>query len=122
MMFQKKELEIAEIQGDEGTKIRQYFSPENTGDKINYSLAQFTIEPEKKSKLHKISSSEIYYILEGQGEITIDNIIFKLTKNDSIFVPPGAKQFVRNTSGKEDLKFLCIVYPPWTKKEEKILE
>ena len=121
MMFQKRESDILEIQGDEGTKIRQYFSPENTGDKINYSLAQFTLEPEKKSKLHKIKSTEIYYILEGQGEITIDNIIFKLTKNDSIFVPPSAKQFIRNTS-KEDLKFLCIVYPPWKKAEEGILE
>ena len=96
-MLQKKESEITEFQGDEGTKIRQYFSPENTGEKINYSLAQFTLSSEKKSKLHKISSSEIYYILEGQGEITIDNIIFKMTKNDSIFVPPSAKQFIRNT-------------------------
>ena len=120
-MFQKKESDLMQIQGDEGTKIRQYFSPENTADKINYSLAQFILEPEKKSKLHKISSSEIFYILEGQGEITIDNIIFKLTKNDSIFVPPDAKQFIRNTSDK-DLKFLCIVNPPWKKEEEIILE
>ena len=121
MMFQKRESDILEIQGDEGTKIRQYFSPENTGDKINYSLAQFILQSGKKSKLHKISSSEIFYILEGQGEITIDNIIFKLTKNDSIFVPPGAKQFIRNT-GSADLKFLCIVNPAWKKEEETILE
>ena len=120
-MFQKKESDIVEFQGDEGTKIRQYFDPGNTGGKINYSLAQFTLEPEKKSRLHKIRSSEIYYILEGQGEITIDNIIFKLAKNDSIFVPPSAKQFIRNT-GKADLKFLCIVYPPWKKEDENILE
>ena len=120
-MLQKKESDIAVFLGDEGTKIRQYFGPENTGEKINYSLAQFTLESGKKSKLHKINSSEIYYILEGQGEITIDNIIFKLEKNDSIFVPPSAKQFIRNTS-KEDLKFLCIVYPPWKKEDEKILE
>ena len=84
-------------------------------------MAQFTLSSRKKSKLHKIISSEIYYILEGQGEITIDNIIFKMTKNDSIFVPPSAKQFIRNT-GNEDLKFLCIVYPPWKKEDEKILE
>ena len=120
-MLQKKESEIVEILGDEGTKVRQYFGPENTGGKINYSLAQFTLEPGKKSKLHKIKPSETYYILEGKGEITIDNIIFSLTKNDSIFVPPSAKQFIRNT-GNEDLKFLCIVYPPWKKEDEKILE
>lgn len=120
-MFQKKESDVAEIRGDEGTKIRQYFSPENTAGKINYSLAQFTLEPEKKSKSHRISSSEIYYVLDGQGELTIDNIIFKVGKNDSVFVPPGAKQFIRNTSNR-DLKFLCIVDPPWKKEEEVILE
>ena len=49
-MFQKRESEIVEIQGDEGTKIKQYFSPENTADKINYSLAQFTLESGKKIK------------------------------------------------------------------------
>ena len=120
-MLHKKESEIVEFQGEEGAKIRQYFSPENTGEKINYSLAQFTLESGKKSKLHKITSTEIYYILDGQGEITIDKIIFRLVKNDSIFVPPSAKQFIRNT-GSEDLKFLCIVYPPWKKEDEKILE
>ena len=120
-MLQKKESDIVEFQGDEGTKIRQYFDPQNTGDKINYSLAQFTLESGKKSKLHKIKSTEVYYIIEGQGEIAIDNIIFKLAKNDSIFVPPSAKQFIKNT-GKKDLKFLCIVYPPWKKEDEKMLE
>ena len=84
-------------------------------------MAQFTLEAGKKSKLHKIKSSEIYYVLEGQGEITIDNIIFNLLKNDSIFVPPSAKQFIRNT-GQEDLKFLCIINPPWKKEDENMLE
>ena len=60
-------------------------------------------------------------MLDGQGELTIDNIIFKVGKNDSVFVPPGAKQFIRNTSNR-DLKFLCIVDPPWKKEEEVILE
>ena len=120
-MLQRKESDTEQFQGDEGTKVRQYFSPANTGDKINFSLAQFTLEQGKKSKLHKISSSEIYYIIQGTGEITIDNIIYELSENDSIFVPPSARQFIRNT-GSEDLKFLCIVYPPWNKEDEKILE
>ena len=120
-MLQRKESDIEQITGDEGTKIRQYFSPTNTGEKISYSLAQFALDSGKKSKMHKINSSEIYYILKGTGEITINNIIYELSENDSIFVPPGAKQFIRNT-GAGDLKFLCIVCPPWKKEEETVLE
>jgi quercetin dioxygenase-like cupin family protein len=65
----QKNSEINSIEGNEGTKIRQYFHPHNTLNGINYSLAQFTLEPGKKSKLHKIKSSEIYYVLEGSGNL-----------------------------------------------------
>jgi len=53
-MSLRKNLEIDSIQGNEGTKIKQYFHPHNTLNGINYSLAQFILESGKKSKLHKI--------------------------------------------------------------------
>ena len=71
-MSLRKNSEIKSIHGDEGTKIKQYFHPRNTLNGINYSIAQFTLEPKKKSKLHKMSSSEIYYILEGSGMLKIN--------------------------------------------------
>ena len=71
-MSLKKSSEIESVQGNEGTKIKQYFHPRNTLNGINYSIAQFTLEPGKKSKLHKIKSSEIYYILEGTASLKID--------------------------------------------------
>ena len=66
-MSVRKNSEVETILGNEGTKIKQYFHPHNTLNGINYSLAQFTLEPGKKSLLHKIQSSEIYYILEGNA-------------------------------------------------------
>jgi len=53
-MSLKKNSEIKYIQGNEGTKIKQYFHPHNTLNGINFSMAQFTLEPGKKSKLHKM--------------------------------------------------------------------
>ena len=53
-MSLRKSSEIKSIQGDEGTKIKQYFHPHNTLNGINYSIAQFTLGPGKKSKLHKM--------------------------------------------------------------------
>ena len=120
-MSVRKDFEIDSIQGNEGTKIKQYFHPHNTLNGINYSLAQFTLEPGKKSKLHKIRSSEIYYILEGSGRLNIDENTYTMEKNDSAYVPPNSKQFIEN-SGKNDLKFLCIVEPAWKSDDETLLE
>lgn len=120
-MSLRKNSEIESIQGNEGTKIKQYFHPHNTLNGINYSLAQFTLEPGKKSKIHKMSSSEIFYILEGSGIIHVNDEIHHLEKDDSSYVPPNSKQFIENV-GTSDLKFLCIVEPAWKADDEILLE
>lgn len=120
-MSLRKNSEIKYIQGDEGTKIKQYFHPHNTLNGINYSIAQFTLEPGKKSKLHKIRSSEIYYILEGNGNLMINEDSHNLEKDDSVYVPPNSKQFIENI-GSNNLRFLCIVEPAWKADDETILE
>ncbi len=120
-MSLRRNSEIDSIQGDEGTKIKQYFHPHNTLNGINYSIAQFTLGPGKKSKLHKMSSSEIYYILEGSGNIKIDEETYHIEKDDSAYVPPNSKQFIENI-GSIDLKFLCIVEPAWEAENEILLE
>ena len=86
-MSLRKSSEINFVDGNEGTKIKQYFHPHNTLNGINYSIAQFTLEPGKKSKLHKIKSSEIYYILEGDANLKIDEDTHHLGKDDSAYVP-----------------------------------
>jgi len=120
-MSLRKNSEIKPIQGNEGTKIKQYFNPHNTLNGINYSIAQFTLEPGKKSKLHKMSSSEIYYILEGIGNLMINEDTYQLEKDDSVYVPPNAKQIIENT-GSMNLRFLCIVEPAWKADDEILLE
>lgn len=117
----RKKSEIKEISASEGSKVSQYFHPHNTLNGINYSIARFTLNPEKKSVLHQLKSSEIYYILEGKANLHIDNEIHGLEKDDSAYVPPMSKQFIENT-GKDDLRFLCIVDPAWKQEDEIILK
>ena len=120
-MSLRKNSEIDSITGNEGTKIKQYFHPHNTLNGINYSLAQFSLDAGKKSKLHKIKSSEIYYILEGRGILHIDEESHHLEKDDSVYVPSNSRQFIEN-SGSNELKFLCIVEPAWKADDEILLE
>ena len=117
----KEDSKIEFIDGEEGAKIKQYFHPHNTLNGINYSIAQFSLEVGKKTKLHRIKSSEIYYILQGEGELKIDDQLFDLKINDSAYVPPNSKQCIENI-GSEKLRFLCIVEPAWKADDDEILE
>ena len=40
----KEDAKINFIQGEENSKIKQYFHPKNTSNGISYSLAEFTLE------------------------------------------------------------------------------
>lgn len=120
-MSVRKNSEIKTIPGNEGTKIKQYFHPHNTLNGIGYSLAQFTLDIGKKSLRHKIKSSEIYYILEGDAILRINKESHQLKKDDSIYVPPMSEQCIENT-GLTNLRFLCIVEPAWKPEDEIILE
>jgi len=120
-MSVRKNSEIPSIDGNEGTKIKQYYHPHNTLEGVRFSLAQFTVKQGKRSLRHKLQSSEIYYILEGVGTLRINEESISVKKDDSAYVPPMSEQFIENT-GKSDLRFLCMVDPAWKAEDEIILE
>ncbi len=118
-----KDLERCEefIAGD-NTILRELLHGKRESLKLHWSLAHATLKPGKKSLLHRLKkSSEIYYILEGEGIMHIDGESEKVQKHQLIYIPPNSKQYIENT-GKNELKFLCIVDPAWRKEDEEILE
>lgn len=120
-MSVRKISEIEEIQGNEGTRIKQIFHPHNTLNGIRHSVAHFTIDKGKRSNIHKMKTSEVYYILEGEGILHVDDEEIKIKKDSSVYVPPMAKQYIENIGGS-DLRFLCIVDPAWKQDDEILLE
>lgn len=48
---------------------------------------------------------EIYYFLEGSGEMTINGELVEVHKNDAVMVPPGVNHGIRN-SGNIPLKII----------------
>ena len=103
--------------GEEGTEIRQIFHPHNTLNGIRYSIAHSKISPGKTSIPHKLKSSEVYYVLNGEGIIHVNDKTKKIHMRQSIFVPAFSKQYIENT-GKTDLEVLCIVDPAWKQEDE----
>lgn len=120
-MYIKRNSDMPEIIGHEGSKIKNYFDPACTDNRIQFSIAHLMIQKGKRTLRHKMKSSEVYYILEGIGILKIDGKSFTVKKDDSVFVPPMSEQSIENI-GDGDLRFLCIVDPAWNQDSEIVLE
>ena len=65
-------------------------------------------------------TSEVYYIIQGNGVMHVGEEQKQVKQNDMIFVPPMSRQFLEN-NGEIQLVALCIVDPAW-KQEDEIAE
>jgi len=63
---------------------------------------------------------EVYYIMDGEATMHIDDEVFAVKEGDAIHIPAGSVQYIENT-GDSELSFLCIVSPPWSKDDEELL-
>ena len=107
------------VAGDH-TTLRELLHPDKADLNLHYSLAHAVLKPGLTSQPHSLKTSEVYYILEGEGTMSIDDETAVVTVGQVVYIPPNAKQFITN-SGKVDLKFLCIVDPAWRLKDETVL-
>ena len=116
-MISKKIEGLDSFRGDEGSEIKQNFFFYHAQVGIRYSLAQSVILPGKSSRPHKMKSAEIYFVLEGDGIIHVDDQSEKIEKNQSVYIPPLSKQYLENT-GQTELTVLCILDPAWNPDDE----
>lgn len=106
------------IAGDNCT-LRELLHPDKAELAIRYSLAHAVVAPGQTTRLHSLCTSEVYYILKGNGIMHIDGEHSVVGRGDAVYIPPGAKQQITN-SGSTDLLFLCIVDPAWRSEDENV--
>lgn len=112
--------DISQFVAGDKTILKEVLHPKNDALDINYSLAHAIVLPSEQSLPHTLHErSEVYYILKGQGEMHINENTKIVNAGDTVFIPAGAEQWIKNTK-KEDLEFLAIVSPPWTDESEEI--
>ena len=119
-MFIKKLKDFPEFIAGDDSILREPLHPEKADLKIHYSLAHAKVPPGQSTKPHRLKSSEVYYILQGQGTMHIDKESAKVSPNCAVYIPPNSTQYIENP-GKTDLIFLCLVSPPWKKEDEQVL-
>jgi len=118
-MFVQKLDDSPEFIAGDGTQLRELLHPEKQPLALRYSLAHAIVPVGQTSTPHALKTSEVYYILKGTGEMFINDESQVVGAGDTIYIPPEAKQFIRNM-GSEPLVFLCIVDPCWRAEDETI--
>ncbi|RKX21183.1 MAG: cupin domain-containing protein [Candidatus Zixiibacteriota bacterium] len=121
-MLIRKLKDIPEIIAGDKTKLKELLHPNRDYQfSCKYSIAHAIVSIGESSIKHKLSSSEVYYILKGNGEMHIDNNSVIIEAGDCFEILPNSVQWVKNI-GQTDLEFLCIVDPAWLESDETILD
>ncbi len=119
-MLIRKLSECTEFVAGDGTLLRELLHPDRDypfGGR--YSLAHAIVEPGKQSRRHRLTSSEVYYILSGHGVMHINTDSATVAPGDAFEIPAGATQWLENT-GTGPIAFLCIVDPAWQPDRETV--
>jgi mannose-6-phosphate isomerase-like protein (cupin superfamily) len=69
---------------------------------------------------HHPKSEEIYYILEGRGQMTVGSETREVGPGEAIAIPPGEVHKIA-TLGDEPLKFLCCCAPAYEHEDTVLL-
>jgi mannose-6-phosphate isomerase-like protein (cupin superfamily) len=120
-MFVINLLDREEFIAGDNTRLRELLHPDKDPLELRYSLAHATVPVGEISTPHALKTSEVYYILQGTGEMHIDDEVQPVTEGDTIYISPNARQYIHNR-GDRPLIFLCIVDPAWRAEDEIVFE
>jgi mannose-6-phosphate isomerase-like protein (cupin superfamily) len=96
----------------DGSTIRSLLD-RTTAPVRNQSLAEATLEPGAATQRHyHRESEELYYVVEGSGEIELDGERARVEAGDAVLIPPGAWHQIRAAT-PGPLRFLCCCAPPY---------
>ncbi len=108
-----------EFAAGDGCTLREFLHPDKQDVDLRYSLAHAIVNAQTKTAPHKLTTSEVYYIIKGRGVMHIDGETSAVGAGDTIYIPPNAVQFIE-TNGDTELEFICIVDPAWRVEDETV--
>jgi quercetin dioxygenase-like cupin family protein len=90
-----------------GTFIRDLINDKNDGAPV-YNMRMIEIGPGGNTPNHSHPYEHENYIVEGRGQVMMNEKYYDLNPGDIVLVPPNMQHQYRN-SGKSVFKFLCSV-------------
>jgi len=77
-------------------------------------LACAKLEKGKEIEIHVDPMEEIYFIMSGEGRMTVGDESRTVVPGDAIWIPAGSPHSLLNTS-QEDCSILVVASPAWEK-------
>jgi mannose-6-phosphate isomerase-like protein (cupin superfamily) len=76
------------------------------------SVAEARLDPGQATERHyHARTEEIYFVLEGEGEMELDGERGHVAPGDAVLIPPGARHQI---TAETPLRFLCCCAPPYS--------
>jgi len=119
-MFIRELLDCEEFTAGDNCLLREILHPDKENLSLRYSLAHAVVKPGDTTWAHRLRTTEVYYIISGEGIMHIDGDNAPVRPGSTVYIPPMARQSITN-SGKIDLTFICIVDPAWRTEDEEVL-
>ncbi len=85
---------------------------------LNMGLAFGLLSPRKKATPHyHEKSEEVYYVVYGQGKLSLGDSTYNIRKGSVIYVPTKTIHGLENTATDKELEVLCLSSPPYTDED-----
>jgi mannose-6-phosphate isomerase-like protein (cupin superfamily) len=105
----------------DGSSIRE-LAGVPTGNAVNQSLAEATVEPGGATTEHfHRTSEEIYLFTRGMGRMRLGTDEADVRAGDAVVIPPGTRHKLFNT-GTEPLVLLCSCAPAYSHEDTVLTE
>ena len=105
----------------DGSEIRELLAHRNSCI-AKQSLAEARVPSGVTTIAHyHPKTEEIYYLLEGEGQMRIEEEWRKVVPGDAIAIPPGKVHQIRN-EGPAELRFLCCCAPGYEHEDTVLVD
>jgi mannose-6-phosphate isomerase-like protein (cupin superfamily) len=103
----------AEYFFEEGCHISEWWNDEQDSE---VSVARARVEPGRTTRWHRlVGTTERYLILSGSGRVEVGDLAAEVVGPGCVvLMPPGIRQRITNT-GPDDLVFLALCTPRFTR-------
>ena len=93
-----------------GALSKALVGPGNSGSSlIDFRISRYAPNAYVQEHVHKVQE-QIYYVLEGEGLLTLGKKRHLMRPHDYVYVPPGVRHSFTNT-GTAGLVFLVVTTP-----------
>ena len=93
-----------------GALSKALVGPANSGSsRIDFRISRYAPNAYVQEHVHKVQE-QIYYVLEGEGILTLNEERHLMRAHDYVYVPPGVRHSFANT-GLNGLVFLVVTTP-----------